>query len=322
MNQEQFLRDRRDDWQALEKLLVERRRGARGKADPLEFSRLLRAVSHDLSTATSRDWGGDVVRYLNELIVRAHNSFHGESLRRTGAIWPFFAREFPALLRRERRYFLVASLLFFGPLILAAVAIAQRPELAERVLPRTILVQFENMYEQLPSRGSEKAGASSSMAGFYVYNNVGIAFRCFATGIVLGLGSVFFLLYNGIVIGAVTGTVIAAGHGDAFLSFVVGHGAFELTGIAIAGAAGLVLGDGVVRPGPYARGESLWIRGRDAVRLALGAGGMIAVAALVEAFWSPSTAPAVVKYWVGGGLWLLVIAYLSFGGRESSRAPV
>lgn len=321
MTKDQFLRERRPDWKALETLLAGGRRGRRSPGEPLEFSRLIRAASHDLSTVASRDWGADLEQYLNELVTRAHNAFHGARFRRSAAILPFFAREFPALLRREKRYFILAVALFFGPLLASATVTAFHPELAERVLPRSVLVQFDEMYSERLERGADEAGTSSFMAGFYVNNNVGIAFRCFATGILLGIGTVFFLVYNGIVLGTVSGAVIGSGNAEAFLSFVIGHGSFELVGIAVAGAGGLVLGDAVVRPGPFARSESLRVRARDALRLALGAGGLIAVAALVEAFWSPSTAPVVVKYWVGAGLWLLVAAYLGLGGR-SVRATV
>jgi hypothetical protein len=83
------------------------------------------------------------------------------------------------------------------------------------------------------------------MAGFYVYNNVGIAFRCFATGVLFGIGSAFFLVYNGLMMGRWRARHRRR-HGKNLLTFTCGHGAFELTAIVISGAAGMVMGYALV----------------------------------------------------------------------------
>ena len=48
------------------------------------------------------------------------------------------------------------------------------------------------------------------MFGFYIRNNIGIAFRTFASGIFAGLGSVFFLALNGVFIGVAAGQAMRA----------------------------------------------------------------------------------------------------------------
>jgi uncharacterized membrane protein SpoIIM required for sporulation len=159
------------------------------------------------------------------------------------------------------------------------------------------------------------------MSGFYVWNNAGIAFRCFATGIFAGAGTLYYLVYNGIFLGTVAGFLVDRGHGERFFSFVIGHGSFELTAIVVAGAAGLRLGHGLVHPAPYSLSESLRRRGRTAVQLALGAGAMLVVAAGIEAFWSPLPLPPSLKYAAGSLFWLVVVGYLSFAGRGTAAAP-
>lgn len=160
--------------------------------------------------------------------------------------------------------------------------------------------------------GEERA----AMAGFYVRNNVGIALQCFSRGVLLGLGTMFTLLYNGVVIGAIAGYVLAQGHTERFLSFVVSHGSFELTAIAVAGGAGLILGDAFIHAGQRTRLESLRVRGLEATQLAAGAAIMLMIAALIEAFWSPAPIAAQTKYLVGGGLWLVVALYLGLSGAR------
>ena len=71
-----------------------------------------------------------------------------------------------------------------------------------------------------------------------------IAVSSNAAGLLFGLGSVLFLIFNGLIIGAICGHLTEIGYGQTFWSFVIGHGAFELTAIALAGAAGLLKNNG------------------------------------------------------------------------------
>jgi uncharacterized membrane protein SpoIIM required for sporulation len=318
MTKMRFLELRRPAWQRYHTLLekAERLRMRQFTGDEIsELSRLFRAVCYDLATVRSRDWGQDLERYLNDLVARGHNNFYRSPPGRPREAISFFLHGFPRLLRANIRYFWVAFVLFYLPGTICGVLVGRNPSLASRVLSGEQQLMMEEMYSEAPS-SERRGGMEAAMTGFYVWNNVGIAFRCFATGILFGIGTIFILIQNSIFLGAVSGFLIAQGHGDRFLSFVISHGSFELTAIVVSGAAGLVVGHALVHPGPYPRAQALLRRGLVGVQLALGAGGMLVVAALVEAWWSPSEAPTTAKYVVGTLLWILVILYLSLAGRE------
>ncbi len=322
MNREQFISQRRQDWQRFEKLLKKSERSRTPKFDGeevSEFSRLFRSLSYDLSLVRSRDWGLGISRYLNDLLARGHNGFYRSPPGTLRAVIEFFVSGFPRLFRENLSYFWVALALFVVPGLISGFVVYHNPSLAGRIMTGGQLMQFEEMYSAEIKRETG-TGFESAMAGFYVYNNVGIAFRCFATGIFFGIGTIVFLIFNSIFLGTVTGFLMAQGHSERFFSFVISHGSFELTAIVISGAAGLVIGRSIVHPGRYTRWDALRIRGLVGVQLALGAGAMLLVAALIEGFWSPSGIPNEVKYVVGAILWVLVIVYLSFAGREKRTA--
>ena len=158
------------------------------------------------------------------------------------------------------------------------------------------------------------------MFGVYIWNNIKIGFQVFAGGLLFGVGAVFFLLFNGFVLGAVAGHLTQIGYITPFYSFVAGHSAFELTAIMLSGAAGLKLGYALIAPGQLTRKAALIAAARNATRIMYGAAGMLLCAAFIEAFWSPLTeVPPPVKYAVGVALWLLVIVYFVAMGRD--RAP-
>ncbi|WP_331351678.1 stage II sporulation protein M, partial [Cellvibrio sp. UBA7671] len=83
---------------------------------------------------------------------------------------------------------------------------------------------------------ARESSTNIEMFGFYISNNIGVSFRTFASGILFGVGSIFFLVYNGLLMGAVSGHLTNAGFTETFFTFVVGHGSFELTAICISGA--------------------------------------------------------------------------------------
>jgi uncharacterized membrane protein SpoIIM required for sporulation len=155
------------------------------------------------------------------------------------------------------------------------------------------------------------------MFGFYIFNNVRIGFQTFAGGLVFGLGAIFYLLYNGVFIGAITGHIIHSGLATQFFSFTSGHSAFELGAICLSGAAGLKLGYALLAPGLRRPTVALRAAAAEAIPLVVGLAGMLLLAAAIEAFWSPRTfLPPVAKYAVGVVLWLLLLLYFGFAGRQ------
>jgi len=161
------------------------------------------------------------------------------------------------------------------------------------------------------------------MFGFYIYNNIGIAFKCFATGLFAGIGSLFMLAYNGLVLGGVSGHLTSLGYTETFYPFVVGHGSFELTAIVFSGAAGLKLGFALLSPGAYSRVKALQFAAADAINIMYGVFIMLLIAAFIEAFWSSSSImPNPVKYAVGAALWGLVYYYCFFYARSRVAAYI
>ncbi len=315
MTAEEMVRRRRGDWAELEMLLTHfGSRGRRKSATPEElgrFSALFRSVCADLERARAQGFSDDLVDYLNTLAVRGHNLFYAAPAWPRGLVRRFFFRLFPLTVRRNAVYVATGLTLFYAPM-LAVIGLATFNEDAlYQIVPKGMLESFEKMYERGHKEGRSEL-QDTAMTGFYVKNNIGIAFQCFATGVFFGLGSLFFLIYNGVVIGAVVGFL---GHSDVamnLLSFIIGHGPFELTAIGLSGAAGLRLGFGALATGQLRRGESLRRAAYEAVILVLGAATLLAGAALIEGFFSPSSLPIAVKFGFGGLCALFLVFYLGY----------
>jgi uncharacterized membrane protein SpoIIM required for sporulation len=257
---------------------------------------------------------------LDRLTADAHQVIYQQREIGFAALWRIFARDFPRAVRADARYVWAATALFVLPTIVLGLLVYRQPDLILSVVDATTVAQFEQMYsEAAESIGrTREAGSDWTMFGFYISNNVGVAFQCFASGLAVGLGSIFALVYNGALAGGIAGYLTERGLGATFYSFVVTHAAFELTAIVLSGAAGLKLGHALIAPGRRTRRQSLVHAAKECVVILYGVTAMLVVAAAFEAFWSSARwLPHVVKYSVAGVCWVAVFAYLVLQGRHA-----
>lgn len=294
-----------------------------GKAKPehsLDFAARYRHLCQHLALAQERGYSSHLVEQLQQLVMRGHQQLYRHRSHLGASLIGFLLTGLPQLVRREWRSLLWASLLFYGSLLGMGLLVYLFPDLVYSVVPVEQVHSMESMYasdtQRLGRFGERNSGDDWVMFGYYIMNNIGIAFQTFASGLLFGLGSVFFLFFNGLMIGAVAGHLTQIGSGLNFWSFVIGHGAFELTAITLAGAAGLKLGWALIAPGRWPRSEALRLAAGQSVQLVAGAILLLLIAAFVEAYWSSMTfTNSNVKFAVGAGLWLLVGAYFSLAGR-------
>jgi len=308
-------------WQAFANHLQQLEQGKATASELADFPQQYRRLCQHLALAQERGYSSYLVDPLQQLALRGHQQLYRHRSQLTANVLGFVLADFPRLVREQWRFVLIASLLFFGSLVGIALLVYLFPDLIYSIVSPQQVAEMQGMYDPDASRLGRTAERASSenwmMFGYYVMHNIGIAFQTFAAGLLFGLGSVFFLIFNGLVIGAVSGHLTEIGYGQTFWSFVIGHGAFELTAIALAGAAGLQLGWALIAPGQLTRGESLRLAARKSVQMLCGVMIFLLIAAFIEAYWSSTTLIAPwVKYLVGAALWMLVTAYLGLAGRN------
>lgn len=285
-----------------------------------QFPRLYRQICQHYAVAKERSYSASLIDQLHQRVLDGHQSLYKTKPALLWRMLMFLWVTFPLQLRRHWRFFWLATALFYVPAILMGLACYFDDEIIYTVMSESQVSNMEYMYdpdnEQIGRSADRQSDTDVMMLGHYIQNNISIDFRTYAMGILAGLGTVFILLFNGLVIGGVAGHLTQLGFTETFWPFVAGHGSFELTAIAVSGAAGLRLAQPLYSPGQYRRMDAFRIAGKDSIQLILGAGFMTFVAAFIEAFWSSSSIiPNMVKYVVGALLWLFVIWYLAFAGR-------
>ena len=312
MKQAPFEAAHAHEWEAFEHFLDEQKAFASE-----ELPERYRRLCQSLALAADRQYSPALVDRLNRLALRGHHALYRNRRRQTQRVIEFTLGGFPALVRQEWRLVFAATLLFFGPLLGLIALLQVFPEFVHYLLSPEDIASFHEMYDPAARRlGMREADTSLFMFGFYIWNNVRIGFQTFAGGLAFGVGSIWFLAANGVIIGAVAGYLTEIGYSATFWSFVAGHSSFELLAIVLSGAAGLRLGVAVIAPGNLSRKAALVAAAKPAVRMMYGAALMFFIAAFIEAFWSPLTeVPFRVKIGAGIAGWTLLLAYFAFAGR-------
>jgi uncharacterized membrane protein SpoIIM required for sporulation len=321
MKQQGFENRFAPEWDAFERWLEHRGKREKAGEESLsdsEMPRRYRRICQQLALARDRRYGAAVIERLHQLATRGHHVLYGSRADRKNRFAAFVFDGFPRCVRAERRLVALALALFMGPLAGMIVLTGFFPDSVYYLVSPESIEKLEHMYRADAPRLGRFPEANSAIFkfGVYIRNNIKIAFQTFAGGLLFGVGTLFFLLFNGFFLGAVAGHLTHSGHFVPFYSFVAGHSALELTAIALSGAAGLKLGGALVAPGQLSRKQALVVAARGATGIVYGAAGMLLLAAFVEAFWSPLTefAPAV-KYGAGIALWMLLGAYFLLLGR-------
>jgi len=304
-----WIEKRRLYWTRLERLMeISGRRGvsALSPAELQELALLYRQTASDLASVREDPTSNHLALYLNQLLGRAHNLIYMGRKASGRGMWTFFKDEYPAIFRETFPDTLAAFAVFLAAAFAGFLMGIADPSFSRHVLGPHMIETIEKHEMWTDPFVTVKAAASS----FILTNNMTVAFATFALGITAGIGTVYMMLINGLLMGVVSVACWREGMSLSLWSFVAAHGVLELPAIFIAGGAGLGIARGLLFPGSLPRRESLVRAGARSVRLVLGTIPMLLIAGFMEGFVSPSNLPYSVKFMLAGGLFTLLVLYL------------
>lgn len=282
-----------------------------------ELGLLYRQTATDLASAREDPTSHTLSVYLNELLGRAHNLVYMGRRGGPGRVAQFYAREFPQVFRETFPYTLLAFCVFLAGMVAGGLATLAQAQFSRYFLGPEMSDTIERRVDWTHSIVAIKPLASSGI----MTNNLSVAIATFGFGILAGIGTLYMMFFNGMVMGVILAACWQAGMLPKILTFIVGHGSLELPAIFIAGGAGLLIAKGLLFPGLLPRRVSLADAGAKAVRLFLGVVPLLIVAGLVEGFISPSSLSWTLKSALGAALFTLLVAYVTLPGPPLQPGP-
>ena len=308
MNLDRFLHEGQGRWSELQ-ALVTRAKGRPERLGPdgvRRLATLYRASAADLALARRRFPLDPAVGMLEDLVGRARHLVYASEVRRQ-SVRGFFRRRYWQRVAERPVLLVLAAILLFAPMVLGTLWALDDPGAAGGIVPGALAGPSGQ------EDGADLGFSTSQSAAFSTQifvNNIRVAFLALAGGISAGVLTAGALVFNGVVIGVVTGLSVEAGRSSDFVQLVAPHGVLELSCIVVAGAAGLRVASALVSPGRRRRSEALVRQARPAVEVALGTALWLVLAGLVEGFVTPAGIGVGPALALGSGLgalyWALV----------------
>lgn len=319
MANDQFIDKGKNAWQRLEDLLALLDRTSLRRlrrAEVRELGRIYRRTASDLAVARAESRDPRLINYLNSLVIRAHGRIYRADAQGGARIRNFFARDLPRTFRQTWRYTALSFGVFMLSSVIGFVGTNCDPEFSELV---GVPAAFRELFIKTKTHWWEDLNEANQVgASSIVTNNIQVTIYTFAFGALFGLGTLFYLAYNGANIASVVALAYQADFGNDLVTFMVGHGVIELTCIFIAGGAGLLIGSALVMPGDLTRADALKARGKQAIRLMMGVATLLVIAGIIEGFVSPTPIHPAIKFGLGGVTGIALYSYLLFGGRNTT----
>lgn len=251
MREAAFVKRNKDKWAVFENALS-------NKTDiaPDVLSDLYIEITDHLSYAKTFYAGSNTEFYLNGLASQAHRQIYKTKRESKNRIIGFWKTEFPTMFYHHRRELLIAFLVFAFFTAVGAFSSANEGDFVRSILgDGYVNMTLENIENDDPMAVYKQMGEVNMFLGITI-NNITVAVYAFAFGIFLGIGTLYIMLKNGIMLGSFQYFFFDKGLGWESVRTIWIHGTIEISVIIIAGCAGLVLANGMLFPGTYTRLES------------------------------------------------------------------
>lgn len=310
MDVDSFIHKYRPDWDRLEEGI---RRDPSSLPGPGldEMIRLYLRVSGHLAEAQGRYRDPTLVAYLGGLVSRAHSAVYGRKARSVPDVVRAMTVRYREAVRETAPFIFVATVLFLAVAVLAMIWVTNSPAARAGLLPP----QAREALRDLTGRRGEFPVGSGALSTQILLNNIRVAILAFGLGISAGVGTVYVLVVNALLVGVLGGGAASVGKAGPFWALILPHGLLELTAIFISAGAGLRMGWAMVDPGDRTRREALAEAAGRAVLVVTGVIPAFIAAGLIEGYLSGTSVPPPVQLAVGTAAWAGYVAVLAWPRR-------
>ncbi len=280
MREAAFVKQNKDKWLIFENVLSNKT-----SISPDKLSSLYIEITDHLSYAKTFYPNSNTETYLNGIASQAHQRIYKTKKESKNRIISFFKTEFPEMFYQHQRELLIAFLVFALFVVVGAFSTANEGDFVRSfgLNDAYVNMTLENIEKGDPMAVYKQQGEFNMFLGITL-NNIKVALMAFGYGIMLGIGSLFIMLQNGIMLGSFQYFFYEHGLLWESARTIWIHGTIEISVIVVAGCAGLVLGNGILFPGTYSRLESFKRGVKNGLKILMSTIPFFIIAGFLEGF--------------------------------------
>ena len=248
MREAAFVKQNKDKWLQCENALQNKK-----AVSPDVLSALYLEVTDHLSYAQTFYPGSNTQRYLNMLASQAHQQIYTTKRESRNRFISFFTKEFPLEFYKYQKQLLLAFAVFTLFSVVGAFSAASDGAFVRLILGDAYVnMTLENIANEDPMAVYKQMGEMDMFLGITI-NNIRVSLYAFVLGIFLGLGTIYIIMQNAIMLGSFQYFFYEKGLRWESVRTIWLHGTIEISVIIVAACAGLVVGRSILFPGTYTR---------------------------------------------------------------------
>ncbi|MCK5687004.1 stage II sporulation protein M [bacterium] len=303
-------------WFELNGILTKLEKGSSAEATHYVLTRLgtlyFQTLSDLSEVQASSDYDPQIKLFLNNLIGRAYAQIYRKKSLSFKNFINFFLSDFPKLFRKRIHPIIFSLLIFAFSALVGYLCLDFDSKLLKLVIPDHMLKVVKARLAQ-GDVGNHDLSNQFAISSKIMFNNIRVSFIAFAAGILFGIGTIYLLIVNGMMLGGLASLYHSADYAMEFWSLILPHGVIELPCIFICAGAGFIIGYALINPGCYKRSEWFYHEGLEAVKLLVGSIPLFIIAGLVESYITPANLSIHMKYIISGGILFILGGYLFYG---------
>jgi uncharacterized membrane protein SpoIIM required for sporulation len=298
-------------WRSIAQNIASWRVQRRGSvSDALRALDAYRSLARDLATARRVLPNSRATASLESLYGQLHSLINRKPHGGGAAMLELLRNDIPAAAMELRPRILAMALLMALSTFAGWWLIATFPTLIGLIASEEMIEQVQQGH--LWTEGIINVMPSSILSISILANNIVVSVMAFCAGIFLSLGTLYLIAMNGLMLGGAFAFVHQHGLARALFEFISAHGPVELSVICIAGAAGIVLGESIIRPSAASRRESFQACAHRIGPVLLLCAVLLVGCGFIEGFISPDPGfPLASRLTIGVCYWLIMWTLLS-----------
>jgi len=274
-----FIDKNKEKWTSYEGILT-----ANVSIDSQSLMEIYLDITDDLAYSNTYYPTSRTTQYLHQLAGQAHRKIYTTKKESVNSIWYFYRYSFPMFFYKYQRFLVISFIIFILFALIGAFSAAHDGNFVRLILGDSYVdMTLENISKGDPMAVYKQDGQLDMFLGITI-NNIKVALYTFIYGLLFGLGTVYFLMRNAIMLGSFQYFFYKHDVFSESLKTIWIHGAIEIFVIIVAGAAGLVLASGILIPGTYTRKTSFIMKAKDGLKIVISTIPFFILAGFLEGF--------------------------------------
>lgn len=312
-----WLDQRRAYWQDAHQQFEQLRRQRHHSGETVSLlTQQYRRLAKDLAMARSMLPKSGITRFLEALVFNLHEFLHQPARHPLLELRTLVFQDVPRLIAHIRLRIALTTAWFLAAAVAGWVAVQVEPELVALFASEEMINRVQR--GELWTDGLLNVAPSSLLSAQIMANNITVTLTAFALGAFFGLGTLYIIGLNGLMLGGILSYTAQFNLDLRLLEFIAAHGPVEISVILLAGAAGYQLGEALIRPGTVARVTAFRNAVKDMGKIVIVCAFFLAGAGVIEGHVSPSDHTFATKIIIGLSYWLMFLLYCS--GRLQPRS--